>query len=171
MFMRSKPLPKNTNRLRQNVELNRFIERVTVVHAAVQDRAGEAEFLIGPSSAMGKVRGSAGRDTVEYLDNIKVEAISIDGFIENSGNQFPDIIKMDIEGGEVLALPGMANLLQNRQPLVLIELHGLESAEASWWQLRNAGYRICRMEPDFTQVENLEALDWKSYLVAFPDEQ
>jgi FkbM family methyltransferase len=157
--------------LRQNVELNGFLERVTVVHAAVQDQAGEAEFLIGPSSAMGKVKGSAGRDTVEYLENINVEAISIDGFIENSGNQFPDIVKMDIEGGEVLALPGMANLLQTRHPLVLIELHGLESAEASWWQLRNSGYRICRMERDFPQVENFEELNWKSYLVAFPDEQ
>lgn len=163
-------LPENVIRLRQNVDLNGYLERVTVVNAAVQDRAGEAEFLMGPSGAMGKVKGSAGRDTIEYLEYIKVKAISIDGFIENSGNLLPDIVKMDIEGGEILALPGMSNLLQTRHPLVMIELHGLESAEASWQLLRNAGYRICRMELEFPQVGNIEELDWKSYLVAFPYE-
>ena len=34
-----------------------------------------------------------------------------------------DLIKMDIEGGEVLALQGMRNLLDNQAPTVFLEIH------------------------------------------------
>ncbi len=161
-------LPENVIRLRQNVELNEYQDRVTVVPAAVLDKEGEAEFWIGPSDAMGKVQGSAGRDSVDYPEKLHVQGISIDGFIETSGSPLPDIIKMDIEGGEVLAIPGMVNLLQEKQPLLLIELHGSQSAKVCWHELIELGYRICRMETGFPQVEKLEDLNWKSYVVAFP---
>jgi FkbM family methyltransferase len=163
-------LPENINRLRQNIEINGYQDRVSVIHAAVQDHSGQAEFLIGPSDAMGKVQGSAGRNTLEYKNMVQVEGISIDEFIENMGNPIPDVIKMDIEGGEVLALPGMEKLLRDGRPLLLIELHGNEAAQATWHALRPAGYRICRMETHFPQVNGVEDLDWKSYLVAFPNE-
>ncbi|GAH98848.1 unnamed protein product, partial [marine sediment metagenome] len=39
-----------------------------------------------------------------------------------------------------------------------------------WEHLIDYGYRICRMTADFPRIENLEDLDWKSYIVAFPDE-
>ncbi len=163
-------LPENVNRLRQNVELNGYQERVSVIHAAVQDHTGQAEFLIGPSGAMGKVQGSAGRNSVEYEKTVVVEGISIDDFIDNLGNPEPDTIKMDIEGGEILALPGMMKLLRDVHPQLLIELHGPEAALASWDTLKETGYRICRMEPHFPQIESFEDLDWKSYIAAFPGE-
>jgi hypothetical protein len=75
---------------------------------------------------------------------------------------------MDIEGGEILALPGMMKLLRHVHPQLLIELHGPEAAQASWNALKETGYRICRMEPQFPQIESFEELDWKSYLAAFP---
>jgi len=150
-------LPENVKRLKQNVKLNGYQER-------------ETEFLIGPSGAMGKVKGSAGRDTVDYQEGLRVQGISIDGLIDNTGYPSPDIVKIDIEGGEVLALPGMAKLLHQKHPLVFLELHGPESAKSSWEHLIDYGYRICRMTADFPRIENLEDLDWKSYIVAFPDE-
>ena len=39
---------------------------------------------------------------------------------------------MDIEGGEVMALPGMRRVLAEARPLMLMELHGPESARAAW---------------------------------------
>ena len=163
-------LPENAKRLKQNVELNGYQERVTVIQAAVQDQACETEFLIGPSGAMGKVKGSAGRDTVDYQEGLRVQGISIDGLMDNTGYPSPDIVKIDIEGGEVLALPGMADLLQKKHPVVFLELHGPESAKSSWDCLIEYGYRICGMAAEFPRIEKLEDLDWKSYIVAFPDE-
>ena len=163
-------LPENVERLRKNVEINGFIDRVSIMNAAVQDRSGEVDFLIGPSPAMGKVDRSAGR-VIDHAQKFMIEGISIDDFVDNLGNPPPDIVKVDIEGGEVLAFPGMAKSLDLARPVVMVELHGPESSRVCWDELRRLEYRICRMEPDLPQVYNLEDLDWKSYIIAFPNEE
>ena len=163
-------LPANVSRLIHNIELNALEEWVTIIQAAVQDQSGQAEFLVAPSTGMGKVNGSAGRASVDYEESIQVEGISIDGFIEDTRNLLPDILKIDIEGGEVLALPGMVKLLHAHRPILLIELHGIEAAQVTWDHLKQENYRICRMEPEYPQVDKVQDLNWKSYLVAFPNE-
>jgi FkbM family methyltransferase len=160
-------LPANIERLTDNIELNSFQERVTVVKAAVQVNSGKTDFYPGPSSATGKVAGSAGRSAIEYQPSIQVEGVAIDEFIYTSGNPIPEIIKIDIEGGEILALPGMSRLLHRNHPILLVELHGPEAAHTTWELLNKEDYRICRMTPDYPQVHSLQDLDWKSYLVAF----
>ena len=160
-------LPANIERLTDNIELNSFQERVTIVKAAVQASSGKTDFYPGPSSAMGKVAGSAGRSAIEYQPSIQVEGVAIDEFIYTSGNPIPEIVKIDIEGGEILALPGMRRLLHRNHPILLVELHGPEAAHTTWEMLNYEGYRICRMTSDYPQVHSLQDLDWKSYLVAF----
>jgi len=163
-------MPANVTRLIHNIELNALDEMVTIIQAAVQDQSGKARFLVAPSTGMGKVNGSAGRASVAYEESIQVEGISIDDFIEETGNLLPDIVKIDIEGGEVLALPGMVKLLHAHHPILLIELHGNEAAQVTWDHLKQENYRICRMEPEYPRVNKIQDLDWKSYLVAFPND-
>jgi FkbM family methyltransferase len=156
--------------LTNNIQRNRFQDRVTVVPAAVLDKSGPVEFFIGPSTGMGKVEGSAGRDSVEYNESVQVEGISIDEYIELSGNPPAHIIKVDIEGGEILAIPGMQKLLHNQRPIVMIELHGPEAAGISWEILKKENYRICQMASSFPEIHDFQDLDWKSYIVAFPND-
>ena len=164
-------LPENTRRLDQNIELNEYQSRVTVLQTAVQDHTGETEFLIGPSGAMGKVVGSSGRDSLDYPERIVVKALSIDQFIKEQGIPLPDIVKVDVEGGEALVLLGMHELLEQRRTIILLELHGSDSTQKCWKLLIESGYKICLMEPGFPQVKQLESLDWKSYIVGFPNDE
>ncbi|HZD57317.1 MAG TPA: FkbM family methyltransferase [Anaerolineales bacterium] len=161
-------LPENVERLEGNVALNAFSERVTVVYAAVVDRAGPVKFLIGPSGGMGKAQGSAGRQRFEYRQSLTVTGISLDAFAYQQGNPAPQIIKMDIEGGEVLAFPGMCEVLKKERPLLFLELHGSEAAQVAWETLTSLDYHIRRMAPGYPLVTNLDALDWKAYLLARP---
>lgn len=161
-------LPANLERLRANLALNNLAGRVQVVPAAVVERDGAVQFWVGPSGGMGKADGSAGRQKVEYSQAIDVQGLSLDGFVYGAGNPPPQVVKMDIEGGEVLALPGMKRLLSQARPLVFLELHGPEAARSAWENLKGAGYQICRMQPGYTNVLSLDELDWKAYLVAFP---
>jgi hypothetical protein len=115
---------------------------------------------------MGKAQGSAGRPEPVYAGAITVPGIALDDFVYRQGNPAPQVIKMDIEGGEVLALPGMKRLLAEAQPLLLLEMHGREAAGLAWEALRAADYGIYRMSPGYPEVPALEALDWKAYLVA-----
>jgi FkbM family methyltransferase len=164
-------LPANLQRLRDNIALNAVDDRVTIISAAVNDRSSSTKFYIGPSSGTGKLVKSAGRSTIMYRESIEVEGISIDDFIYKSGNPAPDILKIDIEGGEVLALPGMSRMLHEKRPVVMIELHGQEAARVGWDLLKKENYRICHMAADFPPILVLQEIDWKSYWVAFPDDR
>jgi FkbM family methyltransferase len=161
-------LPANVERLRYNLEMNGMASRVEVVPAAVVNRSQSVQFLIGPSGGMGKVEGSAGRQEVAYQEAIQVPGIGLDEFIFDQRHPAPQVIKMDIEGGEVLAFQGMVRLLAEQPPLIFLELHGPIAAEVAWKELVKSGYQICRMAPGFPGVPALEALDWKAYLVAMP---
>jgi len=161
-------LPDNVARLRHNVEINGLAARVMVVPAAVTLAAGPARFLVHASSGMGKAEGSAGRQDETYRSEVTVDGLSLDEFVYADGNPAPQVVKLDIEGGEVMALPGMERLLAEARPVVLMELHGPESARAAWEALDAARYRICWMKRGYPEVPSLDALDWKAYIVAQP---
>jgi len=160
-------LPGNVERLKANIDLNELASRVTVIHAAVTDQTGEAVFLAHESGAMGKAKGSAGRDE-HYATEVRVPAIALDDFGSQQGIKPPQVIKMDIEGGEGMALRGMGKILHEIRPIFLIELHGQEAAQQVWQTLTSAGYRIHRMQKGMPEVKALEDLDWKAYIIAQP---
>ena len=164
-------LPANLERLEANLKITGLAAQVEVVPAAVVDRDRVVKFLVGPSGGMGKAEGSKGRKEFDYDMSIQVKGISLDEFVYRDGNQPPQAIKMDIEGGEVLALPGMKQVLREARPLVFLELHGTEAADAAWQAFDEAGYRICRMQPGYPEVASQDNLDWKAYVVAFPHER
>ena len=160
-------LPDNVARLEANIELNQSLAKVTVTSCAVVDRSREVTFMVGPSGGMGKAEGSAGRQDIEYEEMLTVHGISLDEFIFKDKNPHPEVVKMDIEGGEILALPGMKRSLAEDHPTILLELHGPESAKVAWDVFSKAGYQICHMQSGFPKVSSLGELDWKAYIAAF----
>lgn len=160
-------LPENAERWRTNIRLNGMDSRLSLTSAAVTRASGPVRFLVHASGGMGKVAGSAGRAD-GYQSEITVPGLSLDEFIFEQGNPPPQVIKMDIEGGEVLALQGMRRVLSEARPLMLMELHGPESSRAAWETLKAAGYQICWMRPGFPIVPSLDKMGWKAYIMARP---
>lgn len=160
-------LPENAERWRQNIALNRMGIRLELFAGAVTQASGPVRFLVHASGGMGKAAGSAGRQD-HYLSEVNVQGISLDEFVYGQGNPPPQVVKMDIEGGEVLALPGMQRVLAEARPLMLMELHGPESSRAAWERLTEAGYQICWMRRGYPEIPSLEAMGWKAYIVAKP---
>jgi FkbM family methyltransferase len=157
-------LPANLDRIRANLALNPQAA-VAPLGMAVIDGNRPVEFLTHASGAMGKAAGSAGRKDETYGAAIQVPGISLDEFIYTQLNPLPQVVKIDIEGGEVLALPGMRRLLRGGRPLVFLELHGPEAARAAWDELTAAGYHLSRMD-NGAHILSFETLDWKAYVVA-----
>jgi FkbM family methyltransferase len=160
-------LPANIERLKKNIALNELQKRIAVQHAAVVDKGGEVTFYIHQSGAMGKAAGSAGREEY-YQQSIKVAGVALDDFVFAQKQPPPDLIKLDIEGGEGLALKGMPRILEEIKPIFLIELHGEEAARQVWDILLGKGYSLHRMRHKFPVIDSLQDLDWKSYVVALP---
>jgi FkbM family methyltransferase len=159
-------LPENIARLRANLDLNPGLApRVEVQPRAVTDCPGQVHFLVHSSIGMGKVEGSAGRHA-QYSQTIEVPAVSLDAYVFEEGHPLPQAIKVDIEGGEVLALPGMRRVLQEAHPLLLMEIHGPEAAQVTWDILTDLGYGLFAMTPGLPPIHSPEELGWKAYLVA-----
>jgi FkbM family methyltransferase len=161
-------LPSNLEQLRRNIALNGLEERVTVVPNAVVDAEREVRFQVHASGGMGKASGSAGRQDPVAAE-IAVPGISLDAFVFTHHNPPPRVVKMDIEGGEVMAIPGMQRLLKQAHPLMLMELHGPESCRAAWETLTANHYQFYWMRRGRPPIRSLDEMGWKAYVVALPE--
>lgn len=159
-------LPANLARLQQNSHLNPGMAAIHALHGAVSNTSQPVRFLVHASTSMGKALGSSGRTDEAYRGEITVPGIVVDDFICKQDNPAPQVIKMDIEGGETLAIQGMRRLLSELHPLMLVELHGNQAARAVCQTLWEAGYRISHLRPGYPVVGSLEELEWKSYILA-----
>jgi FkbM family methyltransferase len=160
-------LPANLERLKRNLSANSFAHKVQVIEGAVVNESGTVTFLVHKSTSMGKAVGSAGRVDEAYMKEINVNGLCLDDFVYVENHPAPDVVKMDIEGGEELALQGMRHLLQVAHPIIFLELHGEQAAHTAWQVLTSRGYGIYRMETGYPHIRSLDELDWKAYVVAY----
>lgn len=101
-----------------------------------------------------------------------------------TAEQQVDLIKIDVEGGELLVLEGAVNTLRTKRPLVIFE-HGLGASDCYGTKpgqvfelFRNCGYNVTTMQnwlrnaKPFT-LEQFEQQFYKQinyYFLAFPDQ-
>lgn len=119
--------------------------RIYAIHAAVTDTSGTVRFQTTNSNKSGGLMrlstATEGR-AVEWSE-IEVKAVTMD---ELCGTRPPDLVKMDIEGGELLALGGGRNCLKSKQSRLLVEVHtfpelgGHENARSVVKLMRSMGY-------------------------------
>jgi FkbM family methyltransferase len=89
--------------------------QIIVNQLAVSDAVGTADFYLHAStlnvwnSLLPKVSGSI---VPEDLSAVKVPTITIDVFCDRHNIKTIDLLKLDIQGGELLALKGALNMLQ-----------------------------------------------------------
>lgn len=114
------PDPATFSRLRLNVEINGLSERIISYQLALGSKRGEVQLwsdgLDGnaPSIAdLGRHRHST-IIRIDTIDNLIVKGLPV-----------PSVLKIDIEGAELLALEGSSKLLRSkhRPRLLFIEVH------------------------------------------------
>lgn len=126
------PSSSNFPRLVRNLEIGERSNRSEALQLAIGDEDGVVDFQADDMSALTGAldavnHGTAARNRVQYhLPPIveKVTAARLDTVIREPGITPPDVVKLDIEGAEALALQGANNLLERRKPRLVIELHG-----------------------------------------------
>jgi len=123
------PEPENFSILEQNISINGYSDRCVLVRKGVSDKSGTQKLYLDPFNCGGHAffnhfekpevfLGSRSVTLNENLDNfIDVETISIDDFLSN--NRRVNVVKMDIEGAELLALRGMLETLKANKRIVI----------------------------------------------------
>lgn len=135
------PFAENVSSLLRHLDLN-GVRNVTVFQAAVAAARGTAHFHVHRSNSMGRITDA---DTA-----LVVPTLSLDALLDQA--PVPDVIKMDIEGGELAALQGAPRLLAQRRTTWLIALDDPGNADACRTLLDDAGYAIAPIAADDREI-------------------
>jgi len=138
------PVAGNYPRLVKNLEIGGCGDRAQALQLAIGDEDGLVDFQSDDTSALTGAldsvnHGTASRNRVQYhlppqLEKVRVARL--DTVIRERGLATPDVIKLDVEGAEAMALRGARKLLDEGKPHWVIELHsgplGVEVLEILW---------------------------------------
>jgi FkbM family methyltransferase len=136
------PDPQNFALLSHNIRENGLSDYVILHNQAVADTIGKQKFLCSSdNSGNFLIEGSE-----EYVDDGKiptqeVEVTTLDTWYDQLSHV--DFIKMDIQGGEPLALKGAAKIIREYQPNLVVEaVPGWSSTAKTTKILEEYGYFI-----------------------------
>ncbi len=129
------PLPLNAKLLGETMAKNGF-KHMSVIQAAVSDHCGEVSFKVddksGATSQIADIYDSSGDSAIAHTyglqSEIRVRMTTLDEEIVN-GAPVPDLLKMDIEEAEHLALIGAGKLLDLGKTIIAFECHRMEAIE------------------------------------------
>jgi FkbM family methyltransferase len=124
------PLPNNVEMVAEQLRLNQ-VDWCDVVEKAVSETDGECDIFLGTTNAVASLMDKGER-------SVRVETIMLDTFCD--GERDPDVVKLDIEGAEGMALRGGVRTVERAKPVFLIEFHGPECVREVDDVLRPLGY-------------------------------
>jgi FkbM family methyltransferase len=143
--------PENVLRLRDNSSRNGLEDRLQVVHAAVWSctRTDGISFRRGRTvRSQGGVEANGNCPVLGSGEVVNVPAVTLDDFVA-AGGPLPQLVKIDVEGGEYQVLRGGSSLFASQRPLIIAEVHHQQAAEqiSAWLD----EYQYCAQWPKIQQ--------------------
>jgi FkbM family methyltransferase len=136
------PNPETAARLRAGIIRNGLDELVTLVGAGLADRAGKHRFYVAASNTIG---GSIFQDLDETdrRPTGEVELVALDEALRGLSVGPINLLKLDVEGAECLALDGAINSLTQVRAVV-IECHSPALRDGCVSRLERIGLRAIK---------------------------
>jgi FkbM family methyltransferase len=130
------PIPENLLYLRRHVELN-HLTNVSIIEAAVSDHTGFTKFNQGRTRSQGYISPEG---------NLLVRTVCLDELYFKGEIIVPDVMKIDVEGSELLVLKGAKSILQHYHPLIFLSTHGEYVHRQCIELLESIGYTLKNIE-------------------------
>lgn len=139
-FHAFEPLPRNADQFGANLYLNGLDDRVRLHRCALSDKSGEVELYVDPNSTGVSTLLAAGERSRQsaYQTSIRIEARVFDDMFQSSGARA--LVKMDVEGAELMALAGMRRFLADNQVVLQVETADETRGQVDGF-MAQAGYR------------------------------
>lgn len=126
------PDPENAARIRRNADYNGVSDGLTVVEAALWSHGiPQIAYRRGSPRSQGGVSYDSQQPVLASAERISVACVSLDEFV-NRGNRPPDLLKIDVEGGEPEVVRGGEQLFSYHRPALICEIH--RPREGDWFE-------------------------------------
>src|SRR5262245_57827814 len=125
------PNPANRERLRQNLEKNPDLaSRIDILACGLSDQDGESLFAVSDDVDSGASSMSFLDRTIVSIDpqtaaswnRVAVPVRTADALIRD-GLPKPHVVKIDVEGAELLVLRGALETMRSARPTMIVEAH------------------------------------------------
>lgn len=169
------PSPRELRRLRRHLSLNRC-RNVQVEPLALgnTEETRELYVALGQETGCNSLRPPA---ISEPVRKVRVPVTTIDRYIQKTGIQSVDFVKLDVEGAELEVLKGGSGLLSDFKPAILCELADVRTEP---WGYRSVeiyefvatlGYRWFSITPEGRLLSCQKKEYFHENLLAVPDEK
>jgi len=146
------PVPANRARLEWAIAANAMQAHVEVAAVALGDKSGELGMWL-KSAETGAGSGTAALVTGAGPSHLKVPVVTLDAWVAERGVTRCDLIKLDIEGAELMMLRGAEKFIAKTRPLIFGEFEaywlttfGVTFLDVAAWAERMK-YRIAQWDP------------------------
>lgn len=132
------PVPENGHVFLQNVAANGY-SNICFRQTAISDRDGRLPLRLSPKSNCHSLN-----DVPWPTRELFVDVCTLDGLLDGEALPSLDLVRMDLEGHELVVINGMRETITKYHPHLLIELHphivGSEATVRYLRQLATLGY-------------------------------
>lgn len=144
------PNPFNAKRLQMNVEKNQQSEKIIINQIALSKDDDVAKFNFSKSIDFSESSGShlvgveppLSGDNYTKFEELEVTTRRIDSLISEKIIEPAQIVKIDVEGAEMLVLEGGKSYFNKYKPLIFMEVHNITMMCEVSNYLHSIGYQI-----------------------------
>jgi len=148
------PDPRSARRLNLAIESN-GIHNLHLYSCAVGNKVDEVQIILQDYPPMTSLRAISTflEDRTHGAKTISVPSCTLDEHCQATGIRHVDLLKIDVEGAEMLVLQGASRIIAKCRPEMVIELHNTRSClfghsvEETISYLHSLGYRLLYILP------------------------
>jgi FkbM family methyltransferase len=145
--------------LKENIRFN-ALNNIIAVPRALGDRKGQAIFYINARGKDGlNTMGRPAHPDCQIVSQELIQVTTLDDFLEDHGISRIDVMKVDVEGAELLVFRGGIKLLQRRDaPLILYESYCFCTKGFNYhpveimWLLEQCGYSFFVLDGKINKI-------------------
>lgn len=141
------PLPDNIARIEQLVALNPNLP-IQLMPIALGAEEGVTEMVVMPETSMAKLAGSDFQPEATSATRLSVRISSIDTLVSSGALPAPSLLKLDVEGAEMMVLRGAEAVLKSSRPVIFAEIHSSALLVEAKAYLSALGYIVTRIDED-----------------------
>ncbi len=155
------PVPESFQQLKRNVNLNSLSTVVSCNQVAISNSDSNV-LLYKPKTSGSSASSARNLHPEEDVEEILVHSTTLDNYISLHGLKSLNLLKIDVEGAELMVIEGALNSIRTHKPVIFAELLRKWSAQFGYHPndvldvLKTLGYQCFAVSGSLPKIDNID---------------